>query len=198
MQEAFQRRKETGADRSLLEVDHVWDVQLWVAAVELANRRATEGTAGPSITFNQVLYLYSIINDPSNLNVTPWRVNSVAKNKLITKFLSKFSFLRNPPAAPTWTYESILATDLTAATRDILQTPTSNGTIGQRIGRRMVYVLFETIGPALQLEDGAGTWSVDERTFFSSVFQVLRDMCSRLWPNEYRMAVRAQAEDGAA
>jgi hypothetical protein len=201
LKKVFVPRTESGPERSLLEVDHVWDVQLWAKAVDITNSRTPEdGKSSFTISFAQILFLYQLINDTSNLNVTPWRVNSVAKNKLITKFLGKYSFGSKVNSPETWSYNALLATgEVSKPTQDILNVPTTSGIrVGHRIGRRMLEVLDDVIAPALRLEKGtagaSGTWSDEEKKFFLELLTVLTDMCNRLW-REVKAAMELELAD---
>jgi hypothetical protein len=173
-------------ERRFFEVDHIFDIQLWVRAILVANSCIDDdhqfvGT----LTFNHLEYLRTIINDPENLNVTPWKVNS-AKGKLLTNFLSKWQFSNEgiTPCSAT----NLLAIEVRGSqTRRILQNDLIVNEeltkIDQRLCRLMRRTLVEFIAPKLELSEGV-EWLKSEREYLRKLLSVLKHMCLSLWPIE--------------
>lgn len=187
-----------GDSRNILEVDHIWDMQLWDRAIEIVHRQSplTDGARPRALTFSQAMYLSDLINSVGNLNVTSWKINGISKNKLVSKFLTLYDFLPTPQSPETWCYASIMATVTwrSADVKELLQLPTGAGTVGQRIGRCMVATLEAVIKPQLSYAlDGA--WTAEERAFFADLLTVLQDMCHRLWPGVEMEQEQEQEDD---
>ena len=154
---AFAKRSSKDESR-FFEVDHIFDIQLWVRAILVTNSCIDEDDHQfvGTLTFNHLEYLRTIINDPENLNVTPWKVNS-AKGKLLTNFLSKWQ-LSNEEITPC-SAANLLAIEVRGSqTRRILQNDliVNEGftKIDQRLCRLMRRTLVEFIAPKLDLSEG--------------------------------------------
>jgi hypothetical protein len=188
---AFIQRTAKDDKKRFFEVDHVFDVQLFVRAIITTNKCTENDQFVGTLTFNHIEYLRSIINDPENLNVTTWKINAYAKNKLVTKFLEMWHFRDNgiKPSATT-----IMATEITPQVRTVLTNPllVNEGptTVHQRLCRAMRKTLVEFIGPKLNLPE-SDDWLPSERLYCKKLLSVLKHMCLSLWPIDefYPLAV---------
>ena len=179
---AFVKRTVRDEHRRFFEVDHVFDVQLWVRAILITNSCTDMDQFVGTLTLNHLEYLRTIINDPENLNVTTWKVNN-AKGKLLTTFLNQWQF-SNQRITP-WNVTSLMTIELSSQTKKILQNelhvnegPTK---VEQRLCRLMRRTLFGFIAPKLDLPVGE-EWLSSERVYCAKLLSVLKHMCLSLWP----------------
>jgi hypothetical protein len=188
---AFVRR----TDRSLIEVDHFIDVQLWVRAVELVNKRLVPGGGGggsssdahmipaPGVTFAALHYCSAVANAAQNLNATTWRVNAVGKGKLIVKFMDRrWDYTEEARNGGTFTAAAV-ALECTPTVISVLNARLASGKcVRERIGAAMRAALRSFIAPALL--NPPGFWRPEEREYLSALLSVLAHMCLCLWPDE--------------
>jgi hypothetical protein len=187
--------------RSWLEMDHVWEVQLFMRAFEYTNGRHGGVDGEGVISVPVMLYLVGVINDKGNLNVTPWSVNSPAKRNLVQKFLSTsgWDYKRHRLDNLSMRAKSIVTGSLglfrnDKGARDILiknlKLPnkdgvlkTSDKTILENIGQTMCSTLSGFLRTKL-LEDAEESFGETDKQYLRALYKVLCHMCYCMWADE--------------
>jgi hypothetical protein len=199
---AFKNREPnaTNAQKSFLEVDHILDVQMWVTAVLMTVRLLNNVPLSLAYT----TFLNELINSPVNLNTTTWKINSIGKNKLVTKFLDKWDLVGDGTAVLAMSADNIMQIELSGVNRNLLgdlikRQQDGNATtvnVQQNIGRAMCATMLK-LRTKLWLPSGdGGEWKKEERLFSRRLASVMAHMCVRMWPElAARGAGTADAED---
>jgi hypothetical protein len=170
-------------ERRFFEVDHIFDIQLWVRAIMVTNSCTDNDQFVGTLTFNHLEYLRTIINDPENLNVTTWKVNN-AKGILLTNFLSKWQFNNReiiPCSATNLMAIELKRLQMRKILQDDLHVNEGLKKVEQRLCRLMRRTLFEFIAPKLELPEGV-EWLKSEREYLRKLLSVLKHICLSLWP----------------
>ena len=191
----LEKRSEAEAHKTLLEIDHVWDVQLWATAIEIVDKWApkTDDRGHPfQVSFAQALYLYDMVNGLDNLNITTWKINKAAKNHLMYAFIHhRFDM------APNATREMMSADNiLNTSTRERLS-PKDRVLLRTRAwqyGEEPAEMMYHRIGHMMvdrlhlrfseRLLKPEGDWNREEIAYFGNLYRVLEYMCRVLWPTQ--------------
>lgn len=175
---------------SFLQVDHIWEVQQLVAAIVWTDLKKD----GTHVTFAQLMYLQTLLNDRNNLNVTTYQIN-IAKGGGQGALINAFLEWWWPGNLTAGTCEELSAKRLVEANkkRSILCTKLpdeQDTTILQAIGKCSVETLMKYWKPALiviprtRKEGKLASWTETELAYFQDLFNVMKHMCICLWPDE--------------
>ena len=176
--------KETEKGKSLIEVDHIWEVQLFTCAMSIVELHIPS-KVNHGFTIRQLIFIRDLVNNRDNLTATLHTINR-KKGKLMEEFIKKYKSSSKLTMQETLWISNIIITNAgyglftkSLETHPLEMTSdetTKTVTISENIQNALSKVFYKVIKYKLSETMKGTTWTDDEKTTFSCLVKVMEHM----------------------